>query len=368
MRRLLRSRPLLEVGRAVAEAVAAGSAAVVLLGWLLAVPALEYWIPGRPTMKANSVLAILLLAGALAVRRRRLVSALLASIAGAVALLSLVEIGFGTSLGIDQLLFHERPGAIGTTSPGQMSPVAASTIAVLSVAIVLIGCRSARHVLVGQLVAVLAFLGALTSVLAVAADTSQLLAFGHTTVLSVPTAVALLALALAALLARPDVGVTASLVRRGFDGFVLRASLCAAVVVPIAFGGVREAFRSAGLEATAAEWLYTVLIVAAFGAFAWILARLLGNAISDYTVAAERLHGIVEHSPLAVVTLDPEGDVVSWNPGAEQMLGWRADEVVGRPYPLARGQELAEVRGELAAVAAGRQLLLEQLRHRKDGS
>ena len=33
---------------------------------------------------------------------------------------------------------------------------------------------------------------------------------------------------------------------------------------------------------------------------------------------------------LAIVTLDPGGDVVSWNPGAERLLGFRSREIVGR--------------------------------------
>ena len=37
-----------------------------------------------------------------------------------------------------------------------------------------------------------------------------------------------------------------------------------------------------------------------------------------------------EGDALAIVTLDPRGDVVSWNLGAERLLGYRSDEIVGR--------------------------------------
>ncbi len=33
----------------------------------------------------------------------------------------------------------------------------------------------------------------------------------------------------------------------------------------------------------------------------------------------------------AIVTSDPEGRVTAWNPGAERILGWSAEEMVGRP-------------------------------------
>jgi PAS domain S-box-containing protein len=34
----------------------------------------------------------------------------------------------------------------------------------------------------------------------------------------------------------------------------------------------------------------------------------------------------------ALYLLDPEGRVMSWNPGAERVKGWRADEVVGESW------------------------------------
>lgn len=43
-----------------------------------------------------------------------------------------------------------------------------------------------------------------------------------------------------------------------------------------------------------------------------------------------RLAAVVEHSTDAILTIDPEGTVVSWNRGAERIYGYRADEVLGR--------------------------------------
>jgi len=50
----------------------------------------------------------------------------------------------------------------------------------------------------------------------------------------------------------------------------------------------------------------------------------------------EMLRAIIEAAPVAIIGLDPEGRVHSvWNPAAEKMLGWRAQEVMGRPMPMA---------------------------------
>jgi len=46
------------------------------------------------------------------------------------------------------------------------------------------------------------------------------------------------------------------------------------------------------------------------------------------------LEAIIDASPLPVVALDVEGNVVLWNPAAERMFGWHPDEVLGRFNPF----------------------------------
>ena len=44
---------------------------------------------------------------------------------------------------------------------------------------------------------------------------------------------------------------------------------------------------------------------------------------------------IYKGSPLAMYTLDRTGHVLTWNPAAEALYGWRAEEVLGRSAPTA---------------------------------
>ncbi|MBF8305175.1 MAG: putative Hybrid sensor histidine kinase [Acidobacteria bacterium] len=47
-----------------------------------------------------------------------------------------------------------------------------------------------------------------------------------------------------------------------------------------------------------------------------------------------QLETLIQASPLAIMSLDTEGDtVVRWNRAAEQIFGWREEEVLGRPLP-----------------------------------
>lgn len=64
--------------------------------------------------------------------------------------------------------------------------------------------------------------------------------------------------------------------------------------------------------------------------------RLLGElaqAVADAHAAAGKLRTVVDASPLAITVHDLRGRVLEWNPAAERLFGWRADEVIGRRPP-----------------------------------
>ncbi|MBI2060466.1 MAG: PAS domain S-box protein [Nitrospirae bacterium] len=62
---------------------------------------------------------------------------------------------------------------------------------------------------------------------------------------------------------------------------------------------------------------------------------------------------VVDATPLAIVGVDAEGRVWLWNPAAERIFGWSADEVLGRPNPLVPPERLEEFKRNLAATMRG---------------
>jgi PAS domain S-box-containing protein len=83
--------------------------------------------------------------------------------------------------------------------------------------------------------------------------------------------------------------------------------------------------------------------------------RLMVESITDY----------------AIFMLDPDGRVISWNPGAERMTGYRADEIIGRPVeclyiPSDRDAKLP--RRELDIARAEGRHECDSWRIRKDGT
>ncbi len=83
---------------------------------------------------------------------------------------------------------------------------------------------------------------------------------------------------------------------------------------------------------------------------------------------AQTLQAIIEASPLAITVVDHSMNVKLWNPAAENIFGWKAEETLGRFPRAAEGFE-AEVRSTVALQLQGTQFLGVELRRRKkDGS
>ncbi len=88
---------------------------------------------------------------------------------------------------------------------------------------------------------------------------------------------------------------------------------------------------------------------------------------------AERLASVVRSSTDAIVTLDTAGVVTSWNPGAEKLYGFTAEEIIGRPasslVPALVPQESSDEIGVLPRVMNGEVVNnIEASRARPDGS
>jgi len=82
------------------------------------------------------------------------------------------------------------------------------------------------------------------------------------------------------------------------------------------------------------------------------MAATLQRREARLEAARKTLETVIEASPLAIVTVDREGKVDTWNRAAEAMFGWRADEVRGGPCPLESLAQGAENCGLARRVAA----------------
>lgn len=132
---LLRHNPSWTVPRLAAHVVGA-IATLAIVGWAFSIPALTTFFSSATSMKANSALCFMLLAGTLhlaASKTHLRVQAVLATIALLIGALTLFEYIAGQPLGIDQLLFRDP---VPSAHPGRMSPIAAVNFVLLGMALI----------------------------------------------------------------------------------------------------------------------------------------------------------------------------------------------------------------------------------------
>jgi PAS domain S-box-containing protein len=89
---------------------------------------------------------------------------------------------------------------------------------------------------------------------------------------------------------------------------------------------------------------------------------------AELRAAHRRLEELVASAPLATVVIDNDGNVLTWNPAAEAMFGWTADEVLGRPVPIVPEEERESFEEMRARERAGASTRAHSARRvRKDG-
>jgi diguanylate cyclase (GGDEF)-like protein/PAS domain S-box-containing protein len=91
---------------------------------------------------------------------------------------------------------------------------------------------------------------------------------------------------------------------------------------------------------------------------------------SELEQARQQLETVIQSSPLAIYTRNIDSVITSWNPAAEMMFGWKAEEIIGQSVlptiPLDKRAQAEELRHRVQNGEAIVQLEFE--RQRRDGT
>lgn len=84
---------------------------------------------------------------------------------------------------------------------------------------------------------------------------------------------------------------------------------------------------------------------------------------------ADYLNALIESSGDAMITVDLDGRITSWNRGAEEIYGWSKEEAIGQFVPMVPPDQREVVLAMLGQMRAGQTFHnLEVVRQRKDGA
>ena len=332
-------RRLVDVARGVGV-LSALTGVMVFAGWMLGISPLRN-LTGVVTMKTNTALGLLLagtglvlLIPAEAGRGRRWAGRVCGAMVLLLGSLTFSEHLFGWNLGIDQLLATEPPGAAGAMSPNRMGPPTALDFSLLGPALLLLGRqgrRAGRRAL-NQSLALLVVLVAMFPAIGYLYGADELYETARYTGIAWSTAVALLALGLGVLCARPQEGLMAVVTADDPGGRTIRSLLLPMILLPLTLGWLRLAGERYGLyEAALGTAMMILIFIVIFSTLIYHAGRRASQSAAvieqQRQLQAVTLHSIGD----GVIVTDAQGRVTFLNGEAERLTGWKSREAQGHP-------------------------------------
>ena len=312
-----------------------GIGLMVLLGWVGDIDMLKSMIPGVLTMKANAAVCFGTLGAGLVLLSRtsvgpagRRIGVALVWATIAIASITGAEYLTGIDVGLDQLLFREPLGGVGSVIPGRMAPATVIGLASLGLA-VLLGRRAPRIVITLSVVALsLSYLNILD--LLFDADVPTFLV-GYTQ-MATNTAVAMGILGVGALARLGAANPFASLAGGSSTAVLLRRLLVVSVTVVVAMAWLRLEGQRGGLYDTSFGTSLMVVGITLLNTFAIVRSArwAAGLEMKRQALELER-DRFFELSLDLLAVFDADGRFRRVNRAWEVTLGYPAGELIGRP-------------------------------------
>jgi PAS domain S-box-containing protein len=270
----------------------------------------------------------------------RLIGWILACLVLLTGLLKIAGVFLMAPLPIDRILFAEK---LVTEAPGnppdQMTVHTAFCFALSGISLLLLNRVTRRGQMPSQYVALLIAAMGLFSIIGYLYRVQQSYgAFTHIPT-SVHIALCFLLLSAAMLLAHPGSGIMKEFTAGNMGTLTARYLLPLIFLVPIILSYLR--LLTYWKEVLGTQWgiaLLVFAIILIFTGIVWYTTFLLNKREEQKRAAERSLRESEERFRLlvnsvkdyAIFMLDPAGQVISWNEGAERIKGYKKEEIIGR--------------------------------------
>ncbi|MBF0562933.1 MAG: PAS domain S-box protein, partial [Alphaproteobacteria bacterium] len=331
------------ISRAMGGIVVLG-ALLVMAGWMWDVPLVRNPFPGTVSMKFNTALAFLTLGSVLilapdanvAARRRWLVAKALSAMVMIYGGFTLAEYIFAFDSGISQALIQEPAGALLTVHLGRPAPVTAINFLLLSLALLHSPSSRSRWSQIPTLIAATMTMVTLFGYIYRVSDFYALIQ--GSTGIALTTVLLFMVLVVGVLATYPDHAVMRILTNPGSGGILARRLLPVALLLPL----VAEMLSQLGITAhfydnddqdVVHALLMTVILVFVCLKTARILMHVddKRRQAEEQVLDRERkLRLLLDTVDDGIYGMDREGLTTFINPAAARMLGWRAEDLLGR--------------------------------------
>jgi len=338
-------------------AIAAGATITlglaVVFGWIFDITILKSVILGYASMKFNTALCLIItgLILQLLLNERKTASTLLSLVLFFFCIASFFQDIFNYDIGIDQLFIIDIEGITQNNSnPGRMAPMTSLCFTLLGLSLVTIkssvGKNAAQYIL--HLVTIISFIAVIGYIL----NVPVLYKLSFLSSMAVHTAIAFFFISIAATLFNPNLGLTKLFTSKTIGGIVARRVFPRLILALLILSFLRiEAHRLNFVDTEFGIALFATSFILVGLFIIWTtsisldktdLKRIqaedaikkinqdLENIVDERT---QELRAIFESTEVAIIGTDLSGAITNFNKGAENLLGYFADEVVGKATP-----------------------------------
>ncbi len=351
----------------------AAAGLIVIAGWAYDIAALKSISPIFVSMKANAAVCFILIGlalwmrpdgSSLLVRTRKYFSAILTAIVIAAGLLVLSEYIFGWDPGIDQAIFREPAGTLGTIYPGRIVLTAALSFVLAGLAMLPLIFKKADKYAVPQYLALAGLIISLVAIIGYGYGLRVFLGPVNLTPLPLITALAFLLLFSGILLADCHHGPVSIFLGKRAGSAMLRITLPVVLLFVILFNWLQLLSEQQGtysIEFNSGVFSAEIItmVTLALGIIALLLnridmrrweaeerLRLLNIQLKDNLTQTQLfLSTVLQHAPSPIAVLTPDGHYLTVNKAWEEFNLISAERAIGHTYEeLFPGQVAAERR------------------------
>jgi PAS domain S-box-containing protein len=321
-------------------------AILVLSGWVFNIDFIKRPVPHLVAMNPTSAmvfvfagLSFLLFTSKKISNQKSIAAKILAVLVLTAGILKIIGIIINRNIPVDQLLFSGKlKSEIISNASNHMAPNTAFSFMLLGISLLLLKLKIGRTQRVfshfpALLIALLAFLSILGYLYQVQAFYSVLVYIP----MAIHTAACFLFFSIAILFANPDKGIMKEFTSPFTGSITARMLIPAAIIIPSVFGLLRLwAAWTNILPFEMGTALLILSIIIFFMGLIWYNVSLLNKRDFQSRQSEAALHEseaqiqtIFNSAPDAVIMINQEGTIVKWNPKAEILFGWKAEEVTG---------------------------------------
>jgi PAS domain S-box-containing protein len=351
--------------------------ALIIIGWIVRIPFLMTVFPGYISMKFNTALSFVLTGFVLYanINNRFVV------FSKVIAVVIIFFAGFilsqditGKSYGIDEWLIKDDflPG-LNNGLPGRMASSTSFSFICIQLAFLFSTLKNRKVILSSQLLFHIITFVSFIAILGYAFETPILYRLSFLTSMAFHTALLFFIISIAAALIRPGVGLIRIFTSKQLGDVLASKIFPFMLIVFVTFGYLRIlSYRYALISVESGIAIYTAIIILAvliilFRTANWInqidakrtnaeleLRKINITLEQKVTKRTEELNAIFDAAHVSIIATDRSGIITHFNRGAELMLGYKAEEIVGKQTPLLfhLPKEVAE-RGQILSKEFG---------------